>query len=323
MRWSNSRTGGRCSRGDSTRERGGKLSDFQSTGVYEFETAEIKGSIRAGNALPHHGVTRLRHRASGVEFAHPDWSMLNIFRIMGVDPASAEGVGADLGSPRAEDHEAEVSDRALTLHWPPIPDRQVDVKLTYEIAERHIDLTATIRAEAAYGRFEILLSSYNMPGVYPHVFLARDKFELADVPGKFKDDPDLVRVTVSDVVRGGVIVFPRDPGGARVFADGRWDTVARFSPARRYKLPLMFHKPADSSVAAVWMTSPDTCFAVGTGYYSDDPEDRFAFNNPSYLSLFGDDIEAGQELRARARLAVVELEDEYADAIDLYDQFRR
>ena len=299
------------------------MTDFRATGVYEFETAEIKGSIRAGNALPHHGVTRLRHRASGVEFAHPDWSMLNIFRIMGVDPESADGLGSDLGSPRTEDHEAEVTDRELTLRWPPIPARQAEVTLTYEVAERHIDLTTTVRAEADYGRFEVLLSSYNMPGVYPHVFLAHDKFELSDVPGKFKDEPDLVSVAVSDPVRGGVMVFPRDPAGARVYADGRWDTLARFSPVRRHKMPLMFHKPPDSSVAAVWMAEPDTCFAVGTGYASADPEDRFYFNNPSYLSLFGDDIEADEELSAKSRLAVVDLEHAYDDAIDLYDQFRR
>ena len=118
------------------------------------------------------------------------------------------------------------------------------------------------------------------------------------------------------------MVSPRDPAGARVYADGRWDTLARFSPVRRHKMPLMFHKPPDSSVAAVWMAEPDTCFAVGTGYASADPKDRFYFNNPSYLSLFGDDIEAGEELSAKSRLAVVDLEHAYDDAIDLYDQFR-
>ena len=294
---------------------------LRETGVHEFETDTLKGTIRAGHALPHHGLTRLRHKKSGAEFAHPDWSMLNIFRIMGVDPGAEGDLGGDLGQPRSEEHEIDVSDGALTLHWPSIPKRKADVRLKYEVGEDHIDVTASVRAEAEYGRFDLLLSSYNNPEINPYVFLARDKFELTDVPGKFKDEPELVRATMHDMIRGGVLIFPRDPAAARVFADGRWDAVARFSPVRRYKLPLMFHRAAGGGAAAVWMTSPDTCFAMGTGYDSPDPADRFTFNNPSYFSLFGEDVRAGDELSARTRLTIVELGDDYADPLRLYEDF--
>ncbi len=296
------------------------MSVLRQTDVYEFETSLLKGAIRAGNALPHHGVIALRHKPTGAEFAHPEWSMLNIFRIMGVDPRDGGRMGGDLGQPRSEEHEIEASDGALTLYWPPVPQRRAGVRLKYEIGEDHIDLTAAVRAEADYGRFDLLLSSYNNPKATPHVFLARDKFELTDVPGKFKDEPELVQVTMHAATRGGVLIFPRDTDAVRIFADGRWDTLARFSPVRRYKLPLMFHR-AGSGPAAVWMTPPDTCFAMGAGYDSPDPEDRFTHNNPSYFSLFGQDVQTGGELSARARLSIVELEDDYASPLRLYEEF--
>ena len=296
------------------------MSVLRETDVYEFETGALKGAIRAGNALPHHGVIGLRHKPTGAEFAHPEWSMLNIFRIMGVDPEDDGGVGGDLGQPRSEEHQIEASDGALTLYWPPIPERRAGVHLKYEVGEDHIDVTVSVRAEAHYGGFDLLLSSYNNPKVAPHVFLARDKFELTDVPGKFEDEPELVWVTMHPATRGGVLIFPRDADAVRIFSDGRWDTLARFSPVRRYKLPLMFHR-AGSGPAAVWMTPPDTCFAMGAGYDSPDPDDRFTHNNPSYFSLFGGDVQAGDELSAKARLSIVELDDDYAGPLRLYEEF--
>ncbi len=296
------------------------MTGITATDVYEFETGALKGAIRAGNALPHHGVIALRHKQTGAEFGHPEWSLLNIFRIMGADPGDSGGMGDDLGQPRSEEHKFEVSDGALTLYWPPIPERRAAVSLKYEVGEEHIDVTASVRMEAPYNRFDILLSSYNNPEVAPHVFLARDKFELTDVPGKFTDEPELVKVTMHPATRGGVLIFPRDVDAVRTFADGRWDTLARFSPVRRYKLPLMFHRAGDGP-AAVWMTPPETCFAMGTGYDSPDPEDRFTHNNPSYFSLFGQDVRTGDELSATARLCVVELEDDHADPLRLYEDF--
>ena len=211
------------------------MSVLTETGVYEFQTSALKGAIRAGHALPHHGVTQLRHKQTGAEFAHPDWSMLNIFRIMGSNPDNDRGMGGDLGQPRSEEHEIEVSDDALTLHWPPTADRRASVSLKYEVGEDNIDVTVSVRAEACYNRFDVLLSSYNNPEVHPHVFLARDKFELTDVPGRFEDKPELIRVTMHPSTRGGVLIFPRDAAAARIFTDGRWDAVARFSPVRRYR----------------------------------------------------------------------------------------
>lgn len=295
---------------------------LKDTSVYEFETEALIGAIRAGHALPHHGLIRLRHKATGVEFVHPQWSMLNIFRIMGVVPGRAGGLGQSLGEPRNEEHSVEIGDGALTLRWRPNRERQVEVALGFAVGEPdHIDTTVTIRAEAAYGGFEVLLSSYNNPALVPHAFLARDKFELADVPGRFKDEPELVAVTVNDAIRGGVVIFPRDPAGARIYADGRWDPVARFSPVRRYKLPLLFHTDAARRVAAVWMTRPETCFAVGAGYDSPDPDDRFKRNNPSYLSLFGEDLKPGDERTASARLIVTELDGEMTQPLELYRKY--
>ena len=91
----------------------------------------------------------------------------------------------------------------------------------------------SVRAEARYGGFDLLLSSYNNPEVAPYVFLARDKFELTDVPGKFEDEPELVWVTMHPATRGGVLIFPRDADAVRMTENFPTDAGTRWPASRR------------------------------------------------------------------------------------------
>ncbi len=51
------------------------------------------------------------------------------------------------------------------------------------------------------------------------------------------------------------------------------------------------------------MAPPADCFAVATPY-NQDPPDRVANHRSLYLSLFGQDVGAGETVRARSRLVV-------------------
>jgi hypothetical protein len=126
---------------------------------------------------------------------------------------------------------------------------------------------------------------------------------------------------MNPVFRGGVLVYPRDEAAARIAVDGRWDGVARFSPVRQYKVPVCFVADRQHQVAAVWMSEPEHCFAVGSGYDSPDPKDRFHKHNPLYLSFFGDNLRAGDHRSTRARLVVTDLDASLSQPLALYQAF--
>ena len=297
--------------------------DYQSEEkVYAFETAEIRGTLRPGNEFPHHGLTHLVHKATGIEFVHPLYAILNLYRFMHHDPAGATGMDSDLGNPRQGEREVEADENSVTLRWALQDDSHPAMAIRYEIREpATIDITVTATPNAAAHDFEALLACYFDPAHVPHVYLARDKFELEDEPGRFADEPELASVVVNPIFRGGVLAYPRDEDSVGISVDGRWRDIARFSPVRRYKLPVCFQADRQQRVAAVLMSRTEDCFAVSSGYDSPDARDRFHKHNPLYLSLFGGTLEPGVARTARARLVVTELDDDLSQPLKHYAAF--
>lgn len=290
--------------------------------VYAFETAEIQGTLRPGNEFPHHGLTQLVHKATGVEFVHPLYAILNLYRFMHHDPAGATGMDSDLGNPRQGERDVEADDVSVTLRWALQDPTHPEMAIRYEIAEpATIDMTVTVTPNASARDFEALLACYFDPVHVPHVYLARDRFELEDEPGRFGDEPELASVVVNPIFRGGVLVYPRDEDAVGISVDGRWRDIARFSPVRRYKLPVCFQADRQQRVAAVLMSRPEDCFAVSSGYDSPDARDRFHKHNPLYLSLFGGTLEPRVLRTARARLVVTELDEDLSQPLEHYAVF--
>lgn len=290
--------------------------------VYAFETAEIQGVLRPGNEFPHHGLTSLVHKATGVEFVHPLYAILNLYRFMQCDPAGVTGMDSDLGNPRQGEREIEADNNSVTLRWALQDPAHPEMAIRYEIREPAlIDMTVTVMPNAAARDFEALLACYFDPAHVPHVYLARDRFELEDEPGRFSDEPELAPVNVNPVFRGGVLAYPRDEDAVGVSVDGRWRDIARFSPVRRYKLPVCFQADRQQRVAAVLMSRPADCFAVSSGYDSPDARDRFHKHNPLYLSLFGGALEPGVARTARARLVVTALDEDFSQPLRRYADF--
>ena len=86
-------------------------------------------------------------------------------------------------------------------------------------------------------------------------------------------------------------------------------------------MPVAFQADMDKRVAAVLMSRPEDCFAVTSGYNTDDPEDAWKVQNPLYLSLFGSDFVPGTERTAHVRLAITALDDDMSQPLALYRQF--
>src|SRR5262245_6873901 len=59
------------------------LTRIKDTDAFEFETADIKGTIQPQGA--YHGVTRLVDRRSGTQLIDPRYSALNLFKLQSVN----------------------------------------------------------------------------------------------------------------------------------------------------------------------------------------------------------------------------------------------
>ena len=127
-------------------------------------------------------------------------------------------------------------------------------------------------------------------------------------PNRFAKNapPVFVPIDHNPLIDGNYLMFPRDREAALKIFDGRWEIppspvdwcITRFMAA-----PLARRRHAESDLTVLLMAPPEDCFAVATPY-NQDPPDGVANHRSLYLSLFGQDVEAGQTVRARSRLVV-------------------
>jgi hypothetical protein len=290
--------------------------------VYQFETADLLGTISPGSELPHQGVTRLRHKPTGVEFVHPLYTILSVWSVWGIDRAGGSTAGRRLGDPRQEARTVTADESTVSVRWAPTEQRRTEMTVQYAVREPNcIDLTATVRAEADYGTLEVGLAGFYPSALRPHVYLAWERYDLQYGVGIDPDIPELVAVTMNPVFRSGMLLFPRDPAAAITCTDGRRGSSPRFSPVRQYKVPVSFQSDPDRTVAAVWMARPEDCLALGGAYDSADAGDHLKKNNPQYMSLLGHDLAAGETRTARARVVITELDAEVSQPLALYRTF--
>jgi hypothetical protein len=286
--------------------------------VYTFETSELKGAIRAQSPDPEvdirHGISELVHKPSGVSIIHPKYSALNLFRLF----ATHSG----LGEPRLFERSVSVDGNTLTINWGPADEHFARIEAVYQIKEPNlIDLTITVSAEATYESYEIFLSNYFDPPLLAHVCLATERYT------KEPDEIELIAPQENPVFKGVGLVYTRDAHAARRCVDGRWERkemghpTAQFRPQREYAVPMAFQADMERRVAAVLMSRPEDCFAVTSGYNTDDPEDAWKAQNPLYLSLFGSDFVPGTVRTAHVRLAITDLDDTKLQPMALYREF--
>ena len=277
--------------------------------VYHFETGDLKGFIDPEGQR--HGVKELVHKPTGFQVVHPKFDLLNLFLLFSTNHYR--------GTAREKERTVKAERDTLEVHWAPTDDHKAQLTASYRIVEPNlIDLDVTVRSNWPYPAYEVFLSSYFDLSMRPYVYVQGSPFD--DPP----DQPRWIAPTVNDVFVGTGLVFPRDQHAARCSVDGRWDRIwslYQWNPQRYYELPIIMQADTERGIAAVLMSRPGDCYAVISGYESDNMNDPFKDQNPLYLSLFGDDLRSGDERTVRTRFAVTEIDEAMSQPLALYDAF--
>lgn len=276
---------------------------------WHFETADLEGFL-----LPHgqrHGIKTLVHRPTGIDVVHPDYDVLNLFLLFSTNLC--------MGTAREKDRTVEEIDGGVRVTWPPTNDHRAELIAEYRLVEPDaIDLLVTVRSHWPYPAYELFLSNYFDPAMRPYVLVQGSEY--VDPPNV----PQWIAPEVNDVFVGTGLVFPRDQHASQRSVDGRWNRIwalYQWNPQRYYAEPVLFQSDPERRVAAVLMSRREDCFAVISGYESPNLADPFKSQNPLYLSLFGDDLVAGDERTVRARLAVVPFDGDFTRVEAAYRRF--
>jgi hypothetical protein len=224
-----------------------------------------------------------------------------------------------MGTARGNERTIEMDDETIEVHWPATDDHKAEITARYEIVEPNIiDLSITVHSNWPYPGYEVFLSNYFNESLNPHVYVQGSPF---DDPS---DKARWIAPKVNDVFVGTGLVFPRDQHAARRSVDGRWDRIwglYQWNPQRYFDFPIIMSADVEQGVAAVLMSRPEDCFAVISGYESDNDDDPFADQNPLYMSLFGDDFRVGDERTVEVRFAVTEIDETMSQPLGLYESF--
>jgi len=296
-----------------------ELKQNSTTKAFDFRLEEIEGSIQPEGV--YHGVRRLVDRRSGRNLIHPDYSALNLFKLMAVNLC--------MDSPRNMTRTVQVAGNAVEIRWPATETHRADLVARYEVHEPStIDLTVTVRTKVEYAGYELFLSNYFDETFRPYLYLkTKDYTKQGET---FPDgEPQLVCPTMNEAFRGTLIFFPRDNHGARRCLDGRWDRnergmpIVQVCPLRHYAHPLAFVTTPDRRLGAVMLTQAEQCYAISTRYYPEKEADRLTHYSAFDFALFGHDAIPASERTVRMRLVVTPLDDAMSQPLALYRDFQK
>lgn len=248
---------------------------------FAFETGELSGALRPGGRPI--GLSPLRHRSSTRDLAR-QYGVCSHYRLLDADARYGVAAWDWAGSV------AEVEEGAVRARWTRDDAHPFDLQVLYRWSKPDtLDIVTTVTAAQDLKHFESFLASYFQGFADPYVYVSacpetggREGFLLAEE-------------------RYGVWqMFPRDEEAAAMIQDGRWlhePHPVQWQIMPRYAFPLAMRRDAESGLVAVLMAPQRDCFAVATPY-------RGEGHRSLYLSLFGEDVKAGQTAAARARLVM-------------------
>jgi hypothetical protein len=170
-----------------------------------------------------------------------------------------------------------------------------------------LDLITTVAAQRRVERLEVFLASYFDGFPVSLVYVQGDP-----TAGRAEGFHKAMRE------RGVWQMYPRDQAAVKIIQDGRWQRLphpVEWQISPQLAAPLAMRRDPESGLTALVMTRPEDCFAVATPYGEES-------HRSLYLSLFGQDLDAGEASSAHARLAIRSgLSD--AGAVECYREFCR
>jgi hypothetical protein len=201
------------------------------------------------------------------------------------------------------------SDGTVEVRWPAAPDRPFDLSAVYRwAAPNALDVTTTVQARTNLVRFESFLASYFSEGFTNSRVYVQKSPENGGTKGFLP----------AKAGAGAWQAFARDAAAETIVHDGRWSLPPNpvdWVLMPRLQKPLGVRQAPANGLSAILMSPPDDCFAICT------PEQNESHRS-MYLSLFGQDLAAGQTARARARL-VISSEVSEREMERLYEGFTR
>jgi hypothetical protein len=259
---------------------GNKMLVFSASGTNEFafDTGVLKGKLRAGGKST--GLSSVVHVPTGMTLDR-SMGLFGHYRIFSANKRYGTAAWDWPSDARLR------RDGSVEVRWPSTEDRPFELRAVYRWAAPNIlDLETTVQAKTNLAKFESFLGSYFSEGFTNACVCVRSNSQQ--------------RLEPADKSCGIWQAFPRDDQAAAIIQDGRWtyppspvDWVIR----PRLAKPLGIRRSPANDLSAVFMSPPQDCFAVLT------PEEANSHRS-MYLSLFGQDLKAGETARARARLVI-------------------
>lgn len=281
----------------------------EEAGYYQFNTGVLRGQIRLTGKMQ--GVTQIVHIPSGREVAQGGKNLPGFF-----SPYRIYTTGTRHGgSVRDWATVAKVlPDGALEVSFAAGEGDLEQLTAVYRwVRPDTLDVETRVTPRQAMPQFELFTSNYFPEGFQVSVYLK---------PGlKSPGEARFVPVEWGPLIDGTYAMFPRDREACLTIFDGRWDEAhspVQWTVPRHLAAPLAMRRDAKSGIAAVLMSPPEDCFAVGVSY-DKTPVDNIANHRSIYQSLFGRDLAAGETARAHQRLVVGPLSD--AQAVEQYQQY--
>jgi len=275
----------------------------------EFNLSELSGVV---NFSKSHHFSKVLYKPSNMLIS-PDGSgmehvgLLNFFRVL--------ISGGYLTELREEKPLVKAEKDGVTLTWLPTIRRQANVTIRFTFCEPNIiDMDMSVETLTNYPGFEILLSAYLAPGFVSGAYVAKKEFGPVV--------PEQIRITDQPMIHGVWPFFPRNEAGANLLTDGRHQKGRwywRMAVGRRYSMPMAFFNKGEVDVLV--MGRPEDVYAVGVTYEGDPETDNIAAHRSLYLSMFGEDLVAGEGRRTQMRMIIGKFGSDQNKHTSLYEAF--
>jgi hypothetical protein len=179
-----------------------------------------------------------------------------------------------------------LEDRKVWIEFPGTSEWPAQSRLCYDLTDGgSIDLEFEFEFGAALEGFEAFIASYFHGGRLPYVCL-HDGWSSPE-PGEQCQ-----------------LFIPRDEAGASLPGDGRWDWLEERGirvaiHPDKYRLAVLVDWDRKTGWALVQMIDPDACPSISIN----------SFCHAQDISLLGQDVERGEKVRVRGRIAYICIED--------------
>ena len=275
---------------------------FSSTeeGRYIFDTGVLRGELRQADKTL--GLSSVVHVPSGTRLDGA-YGIFSYYRVFTTNKRYGHAAWEWPCVSKL------LPDGAVQIFWAADENRPIEVTATYRLSSPNtIDLETVVKAQKDLPQFEVFLASYfretfPVPCVY-----VRENSEAQGKPGLLTARKSL----------GAWQMFPRDSQVLPIIRDGRWQQEP--NPVQWVIMPYMaapigVRRSAVADLTAILMAPPEDCFAISTPY---EGEGHYSL----YMSLFGQDMKAGQKAKARSRL-VIAAGASNEQVLDLYKEYKK